>query len=82
MKPDERYALELVGLPGWSAPAIVRVRKALKVLLRGYGLKCVDLKELSPAQPKTAAGRLLSNAQPLRERHGGNHDQADSEGPP
>jgi hypothetical protein len=54
MKSDERYALELVGLPGWSTPAIVRVRKALKVLLRGYGLKCVDLRELGPAQPVTA----------------------------
>jgi len=40
------YVLELRAVPGnWSAPGIVRLRRALKCLLRGFGLRCVAIEE-------------------------------------
>ncbi len=45
----EQFRLTIESAPGWSAPAIVRVRRPLKVLLRAFGLKCVDLTEMPPA---------------------------------
>ena len=32
--------LTLRALPGWPSPGDVRLRMALKALLRGYGLRC------------------------------------------
>jgi hypothetical protein len=49
---QSRFELTLESAPGWSVPAIVRLRKALKALLRGYGLKCVDLAEVLPTEPR------------------------------
>jgi hypothetical protein len=54
MKSDERYALELVGLPGWSTPTAQRVKRLVKAAARQFGLRCVGLKELG-AQPVTAS---------------------------
>ncbi|HET6324803.1 MAG TPA: hypothetical protein VFG04_08890 [Planctomycetaceae bacterium] len=42
----EQFRLTIESSPGWSVPAVVRVRRALKVLLRAFGLKCVDLAEV------------------------------------
>jgi hypothetical protein len=44
------YQLTLRPEPGnWRAPADKRLALALKVLLRGYGLRCVTLREDSEA---------------------------------
>ena len=40
------FNLTLRAEPGrWRAPLIVRLRHALKALLRGYGLRCVKIEE-------------------------------------
>ena len=39
------YRIELEALPGWGRPGIQRLRAALKMLLRGFGLRCVSLRE-------------------------------------
>lgn len=44
--PDPRYALTLAPLPGWPTPPVVRLRGALKVLLRGFGLRCLEVSQL------------------------------------
>ena|SRR5436190_23132275 len=42
---SEMYHLALKPIPGnWRTPPEVRLRAALKVLLRGYGLRCEALK--------------------------------------
>jgi hypothetical protein len=41
---DPDYHLVLRPLP-CAVPAVVRVRKALKTLLRAFGLKCVRIEE-------------------------------------
>jgi hypothetical protein len=35
---------------GWRAPVEVRLRQALKLLLRGFGLKAVSIKPQTPNQ--------------------------------
>jgi hypothetical protein len=52
---NDRFQLTIEAAPGWSAPAIVRLRKALKAMLRGYGLRCVDLIEVGPAKSAMAS---------------------------
>jgi hypothetical protein len=46
--PD--YQITLRPEPG-PVPAIVRLRKFLKAALRTYGLRCVDMAEVTPAKP-------------------------------
>lgn len=46
MKPTESYALILTPAAGWSTPGIVRLRKLLKAALRGFGLRCIDVREV------------------------------------
>lgn len=41
-----RYAIELRPEPG-DVPGIVRLRRLLKSALRGYGLRCVAVRELA-----------------------------------
>lgn len=50
-----RYRLDLVdaGRPG-DGPAIRRLRAALKRLLRSYGLRCTDIRELPPDEEDRA----------------------------
>jgi hypothetical protein len=45
----EVYVLTLKAIKSWHTPAIVRLRAALKCLLRGWGLRCTSIK---PEQPK------------------------------
>jgi len=45
-QPDYRVVLR--PLPGWTTPAIVRLRRALKMLLRGFGLRCIEVCEIPP----------------------------------
>ena len=42
---EATYTLTLASAPGWSAPATVRLRKALKLLLRSFGLRVVSIVE-------------------------------------
>ena len=43
--PSPTYTLTLASAPGWSAPVTVRLRKALKVLLRSFGLRVLSIVE-------------------------------------
>ena len=60
--PPERFVLDLVALPdphaGHGVPARsadYRLRLSLKVLLRGFGLKCARVRPAppTPVQPET-----------------------------
>jgi len=45
------FKLTLQTLPG-SVPAIIRLRGALKTLLRAFGLKCISVEEVPvPVKP-------------------------------
>jgi hypothetical protein len=55
MKPPH-YRLTLRALPGnWRTGPEQRLRIALKVLLRGFGLRCVDLEPLSEPTPRATS---------------------------
>jgi hypothetical protein len=41
------YRLTLRPLPS-AYPPVIRLRRALKWLLRSFGLECVDVREVSP----------------------------------
>jgi hypothetical protein len=49
--PRTRYRLELEAKPA-GVPAAVRLRRALKVLLRAFGLRCVWVREVGPRDDK------------------------------
>lgn len=55
-----RWTIQIQPVPGWSVPPIVRLRGALKVLLRTFGLRCVSILEDdtcdAPAGAATADG--------------------------
>jgi len=59
--PRPVYVVELTTEPGFTAPPDVRLRRALKLLLRSFGLRCVGVRETPretavPAeQPQAAA---------------------------
>lgn len=38
----EQYTLLVEALPGWSTPAVTRLRALLKAAIRQYGLRCVE----------------------------------------
>ncbi len=40
----ERWTITLTPVPGWNVPGAARIRRALKTLLRSYGLKCVEIR--------------------------------------
>lgn len=44
--PGEVWALRLKAMPD-SVPGPVRMRRALKTLLRSFGLKCVEIAEVN-----------------------------------
>ena len=45
---EQRYTLVLEATPRHHAPAIVRLRRLLKVALRTFGLRCVECRPLDP----------------------------------
>ncbi len=54
----QRYHLELVALEGWPSngetiPPEVRLRVALKSLLRRHGLRCVEARAIEPNATRT-----------------------------
>jgi hypothetical protein len=42
----EQYTITLRAEPGFDVPAVVRLRKFLKEALRGWGLRCVEAREV------------------------------------
>ncbi len=53
-QPDCEFALRLRPVPGWSTPAVERLRLAAKVLLRGFGLRAIECRPVPP--PASADG--------------------------
>ena len=52
MNPKLTFTLELEPLPtGWRTPPEQRLRLALKVLLRAFGLRCTVVKAVPPPEP-------------------------------
>ena len=43
------FTVELVALPGWSAPGHQRLARFLKLALRGFGLRCVRIAQVQSA---------------------------------
>lgn len=39
------FTLTLRPEAGWNSPPIARLKRALKMLLRGFGLRCVSITE-------------------------------------
>ena len=53
------FALELEPLPtGWRTPPEQRLRLALKVLLRAFGLRCTVVKVVPPPEPEPGFAAL------------------------
>lgn len=55
MSMNERYTIELEAVAGWRVPGIVRLRKALKLLLRSFGLRCVRCEPVDGHIPAASA---------------------------
>jgi hypothetical protein len=50
--PDRpTFALTVQAVPGSDVPAIIRLRRFLKMALRSYGLKCTEAREITPPVP-------------------------------
>jgi hypothetical protein len=52
---NPRYLIELEVEPG-PGPPMVRIRRALKWLLRRFGLRCRDIRAISPASAGPPSG--------------------------
>jgi hypothetical protein len=52
-----RYRLEIRPKAGCPVPAIHQLRRLLKALLRFYGLRCVELREVKPRRARRAVLR-------------------------
>ena len=48
----ERYTIVVEVSPAWDMPAIAVLKRFLKVALRGFGVRC---KEIKPVDDKTKA---------------------------
>lgn len=56
--PD-RFALELRAVPGnWQTPPVLRLRAALKRLLRNYGLRCTSCRPVTPPTDNASTSNL------------------------
>ncbi len=57
-EPQFDFVLTLRPLPGWSTPAIERLRLAAKVLCRGFGLRLTACHPVAtPEHPKHERAR-------------------------
>jgi hypothetical protein len=45
------FRVTLSALPAWSVPAVLRLRRFLKAALRAYGLRCIEVIEMTAAPP-------------------------------
>ena len=60
-----RYRLEIEAMPD-SAPAVVRLRRVVKALLRHYGFKLLSAVEAYPAAPRGVAQARPEHAEATR----------------
>ncbi len=51
----EQYQLTLEAAPSDEAPPVIRLRSALKVLLRAFGLRCREVRDVTPRPPPLPA---------------------------
>jgi hypothetical protein len=56
-----RYRITLRALPGGESPPATRLKLALKVLLRRFGLKCEFIEEVKPLQEGSRDAGTESN---------------------
>jgi hypothetical protein len=47
---SERFTITLESVAGHSTPAVTRLRALLKLMLRGYGLRAVEMRELAESE--------------------------------
>lgn len=60
--------LVVTPVPGnWGAPPIVRLRRLLKAMGRGYGFRCLHVRELPAEVPELKSGE---GEHPIRESSG------------
>jgi hypothetical protein len=52
----ESFQIDLRALADDDAPAHVRLRRLLKLVLRGFGFRCVGVRETTPALPPLPQG--------------------------
>ena len=64
LAPDPAFVVTLESESGWSAPVIVRLRRALKALHRGYGLRVVQLNEVVAESHGDDEGTIRNSAPP------------------
>jgi hypothetical protein len=55
------YAVILSAKPS-PAPAIIRLRRLLKIALRAFALECIDVKEITTTAPESAPHCTPCNA--------------------
>lgn len=71
-EPEPVYRVTLQAT-GSDVPAVVRLRRFLKMALRGYGLRCLDVEEVNPpprpAAPSHAHNLTLPAAAPYHQAH-------------
>ena len=66
--PGTRFSLILRSVPS-EVPTYVRLRRALKMLLRAYGFQELDIREIPPPPPeasKSTPGSTETNDPPLK----------------
>ncbi|HEY1377185.1 MAG TPA: hypothetical protein VGF55_10350 [Gemmataceae bacterium] len=63
--PDQpRFRLLIQAVPNHGGPLIVRLRHAMKPLLRTYSLRCVSIEELPSGPAAAGAGRVSCSSDP------------------
>ncbi len=58
----ERYTIVVQSVPGSDVPVINRLRRFLKMALRAYSLRCVEIREMSattPPRPSPRPSRVI-----------------------
>lgn len=61
--PREKFRLDLEALPDGGAPAVIRLKRFLKMALRAYGLRCTAAVQLHEKSPEDA------DSVPLEDSH-------------
>jgi hypothetical protein len=56
--PGPDYEIIVRPLPGFSAPPVVRLRRALKCLARSFGLACRSVREIGPPAAPAGPGQV------------------------
>ncbi len=57
----EQFELRIVAQPSDDAPPIVRLRHALKALLRAYNFRATSVRDVTPGLPPLPAGRGVAD---------------------